>query len=309
MNYKNVCKILASLIIICAVILPNFASAVTVGPVKLEYNVDPGTVITGEFYVKNEEEGTKTFYPSYEKFTEPNATKLFSKEQSAIALWVKTVPSVTLKSGEDKKIPFTITVPKDAPPGGHFAVVWWSTTPPSGEGSQVAIITRAGILVYLNVSGEVTGAATASAFTTAGGKKLFWNNPLPLLVSLRVDNNMNIYVKPQGDVRLTSLFGNIRSNVPLNGKNYQILPSSSRSIDGITFEDDGFMFGPYKISSDVSFSESAAAQPISFWIWVLPWKLLVTLILVVLIVVVGGPIFLKKYNNWVIAQARKGGNI
>ncbi len=285
---------------------PAVVEAVTVGPAKLEYNIDPGTVIKGEMYLKNEEKERKTFYPSYEKFSEPvGGQKVFSKDKSTLSLWIKTEKSVTLESGADIKIPFTIEVPTDAPPGGHFAIVWWSTSPPAESGeSQVSIVTRAGILVYLNVSGEVQGDAHISSFSTNSGKNLFWGTPVPLPITFAVKNEMNIYIKPVGEIKITNLFGKTREAISLNPKGLQILPQSIRNMDNLALVREGFMFGPYKVTADLSYAEDKT-DAASFWIWVLPLKVLIVLILVLLFIVFGVPRLLKKYKERIIAQALK----
>ncbi len=285
---------------------PSRVEAITVGPAKLEYNIEPGTVIKGEMYLKNEEKERKTFYPTYEKFTEPvGGQKVFSKDRSTLSLWIKTEQSVTLESGADIKIPFTIEVPADAPPGGHFAIVWWSTSPPveSGE-TQVSIVTRAGILVYLNVAGEVKGDAHISSWNTLNEKNLFWSNPSPLALTLAIKNEMNIYIKPAGEIKITNIFGQTRETIPLNPKSLQILPQSIRNMDGLALVSDGFMFGPYKVSANLSYAEDKA-DTATFWIWVLPLKMLVILLVIILFILFGLPRILRRYNERIIAQALK----
>jgi hypothetical protein len=46
------------------------ASAVTVGPVRLEYSVNPGDVVTGDILLLNEGNTDQSFYSSFERFTE-----------------------------------------------------------------------------------------------------------------------------------------------------------------------------------------------------------------------------------------------
>ncbi len=142
---------------------PKNADAITVGPVKLEYSVNPGDTVTGEMFIKNEEKEDRIFYPSLDRFTEQNGNKVFTKDKNLLADWFHTDASVTLKSGEDKKVPFQLIVPAYAPPGGEFAVIWWGTNPPTSATSseqQVSIQTRAGILMYVNVSGKINNAAS-----------------------------------------------------------------------------------------------------------------------------------------------------
>jgi hypothetical protein len=305
MNARSIAVIM-SVIAACVFLLPHVADAVTVGPVKLEYTVDPGTSLEGEFFLKNEELETKTFYPLIEKFNEVDGNKVFSQDTSTLAVWLDTAPSVTLAPNQDIRVPFTISVPRNAPPGGHFAVVWWSTTPPVIEGGQqVAVVTRAGILVYLNVNGEVTGSASIADLGL--GKSVFWSIPDAIPVTANIKNDMNIYIKPQGDITLTSIFGSTKASVPLNAKGLQVLPQSEKGIPEISLDTPGLLFGPYKLNAAMEYGENDSKGTIeaSRWVFFLP----IHIIIIALLLIFGVPALLKRYNKWVINQARQGGRM
>ena len=149
-------------------------NAVTVGPAKLELSVDPGEVVKGEFFLQNDEKVARKFVAVFEGFTEEGVEKVFFSDTSDLASWFKTRDDIVLGPGEFQNVPFTLTVPKDAAPGGHFAVIWWGTASP--ESKQVSIVTRAGILVYLRVSGEVNESAELLKFAAEGG---FFQTKMP----------------------------------------------------------------------------------------------------------------------------------
>ncbi len=290
-----------------SVFLPFSASAITVGPVKLEYTVDPGMTVTGKMYIKNEEPDGMTFYPSVERFIEQNGDKQFIKNDSIIADWLKVSP-VKLAANKDTEVPFTIVIPKDAPPGGQFAVVWWSTSPPGDVNTQqVSIQTRAGILVYINVSGNIIEKTTVSKFDTTSGGHFFGDSVIPFY--LKVSNDGNIYVKPTGKITISNVFGSVKDSVSINDKKFQILPGSYRVFADMVWSGKGFFIGPYKVTAAVSYNEKTADVIYSsFWVWIFPWKIILIALLIGLVVLLLVYVFFRSYNKWLLKQFSKRNN-
>ena len=144
--------------------IPFASHAVTVGPAKIDVSIDPGQTAVGEIYLANETGIKSTFYSGFEKFIEKNNERIFLPgEPTDLTSWFKMPQSVTLEPGEDIRIPYEIVVPEDAPPGGHFAIIWWSTNPPGGPGGA-RIVTRAGIVTYIRISGEIIESANVLNF-------------------------------------------------------------------------------------------------------------------------------------------------
>ena len=123
-------RIIYIALIVGTLAVPMLTQALTVGPVKLEYSVQPGDTVRGEMIVQNEENIERTFYPSSERFIEVNGEKRFSKDENNLSSWFVMQSSITLKPTEQRVIPFTINIPSNADPGGHYAVIWWSTASP-----------------------------------------------------------------------------------------------------------------------------------------------------------------------------------
>lgn len=274
--------------------------AVTVGPVKLEYSVDPGAIINGELFLQNEGAATNTFYPSFEKFTEANGEKRFMKEDTDLPTWFKIPGSIVLKAGESRQIPFTLNIPQNAPPGGHFAVIWWSTTPPGPAGQQVSITTKAGIVVYLRVSGDIKESADISLSVPG---RIFGS--LPVNIGVMVKNTGNSYIKPLGELTLRNIFGQTRLSAPVNKYGTNILPESERSFDA-AFDSSDFFLGPYTIKANIIYGDKATKFTDSYLIWILPWKGIVVIVLILLIIFLGIPRSIKRYNAWIVKKARGG---
>ena len=283
--------------------LPNSILALTVGPAKMEHSIDPGNIISGNLFLMNETGGTQTFYPSFEKFIEADGEKQFlPKEPSELVKWIKVVDSVTLASGEQKDIPFSINVPKNASPGGHFVVIWWSTSPPSAT-NGASIVTRAGILVYLRVSGDIKESARILNFSS---NKKFYSG-LPINFSLSFENTGNVYLKPKGSIKIKNFFGLIKKNLIINENELQVLPESRKNFN-IIWNSSGwkdFAIGPYKAEINLKYGEKENQISEKIWIFIFPWKIILAAILILIIIffiLIKG---IKKYNKWIFSKYSK----
>lgn len=279
--------------------VPLLSHAVSVGPVRLEYTVDPGKSVQGQLYLKNDSSVTQTFYPSFEKFTENNGQKVFSKESSDLATWFRMPASVTLAPDEYQYIPFTIKVPQNAPPGGHFAVIWWSNAPPGGDSSQVAIVTRAGILVYVTVTGNVKETGTIKSFAPT----TWFFTDTPLKFALKFQNSGNTYLKPTGVLKLQSLFGGTVAQAPVNDLRANIFPGTDK-VFNLEIDPPGPTFGLYHAVVDVTYgSLSTSTASAGAWFIAAPLGILLPIILALILIIFVIPKGLRKYNSWVIKKA------
>jgi hypothetical protein len=282
----------------------SFVLAVTVGPAKIEYRVDPGTTISDKLFIVNEGQEEQTFYAAFEKFAVENGqTKFLPSEPAELAEWFKMEKSVTLKAGEQKEIPFTIEVPKNAPPGGHFAVVWWGTAPPGG---QVAIVTRAGILVFLQVSGEVNEKGDITEFSLIKGRFIF---KLPDDFVVNFQNQGNTYLKPLGEIAIKNIFGSSIAAFKVNFKERIILPENSQLLDiAKKFDKPPFAFGLYKAELALQWGEKGNSVQRDIWFFVFPWKTVLIVIIILAALLFIATKGIKKYNQWLLKKYSTNSN-
>lgn len=278
---------------------PLSSNAVTVGPVKLEYSVDPGQVIEGQMFLMNEEQKTQTFYPSFERFTEEDGVKVFLKENSDLSTWFSIASSITLSPGDKKDVPFSIKIPENASPGGHFAVMWWSTTPPDKNNQTVSIVTRAGVLVYLRVSGNVVEKGNIHSFYS--GNRLILSFPVSFTTIFYNDGNVDL--TPEGSVVISNVFGSERGTLPINSNGASILPQSSKSFNA-EWDGSGFFFGPYKARVILKYGSSNLTAESYQWIFMFSWYA-VLIIALLIVVIFAFPRLIKAYNRRVIEKYRQ----
>lgn len=274
--------------------IPASVFAVTVGPTKIAERANPGDTINGNIVLINDTNEEQTMYPSFEKFTESGGQKQFLPgEPTALTNWFRLPQSVTLDPREQKNIPFTIAVPNGAPPGGHFAVIWWGNAPPKG---QVSIVTRAGILVYLQVSGEINENGEVLAFKPKG----FVSAGLPYEFELVFKNGGNTWLRPSGDILIKNIFGTTRAIFRTNSAERIVMPGNEENLRvAPKFEKPPFLIGLYKAELSLAWGETAEKFEKNAYFVVLP-LLPLTIALVVLAALYLG---VRKYNAWIIKKA------
>ncbi len=302
------------------------AMALTVSPVKAELSGDPGVTIQSEIILMNEQKETKTFYASFEGFEAQGetGTPSFFPGKEGLPTWITAQTEITLNPGEKITIPFSVVVPKDAEPGGHFAAIFWSTVPPQGtEGGQVSVGAKIGSLILLKVSGETKEGGGVLEFSANNNQKFF--SSLPISFVYRFQNSGSDRVKPEGEIKIRNTFGGTSATLSANENAGNVLPSSVRKFEvswigeGVTIEDgkegffgmaakewNNFTFGRYTAELNLKYGQDNKIANASFSFFVIPWQLLSIILVVLALLGFVGMIGLKKYNRWIIAQAVGG---
>lgn len=192
-------------------------------------------------------------------------------------------------------IPFSITVPDDAAPGGHFAAILIGTKA-FEENEGAALVETSQVvtsLVFLSVAGDVLESGQIREFTTS---KTITESP-DIDFSVRFENTGNVHLQPQGNITITNMWGKERGVVPINMNSQfgNVLPESVRKYNFSWSGDWSFAdIGRYKAVVALAYgSESRQFTDAVTTFWVLPWRAL----LLVLFIIVG--------LVWCVVQAVK----
>lgn len=300
-----------------------YTQALTVSPARLEVTADAGQTLIGEIEIFNEQSAPRTFYTSYENF-EPrgdSGAPYFVGAQNGLATWIQTQSEVVLQPGERAKVPYSISIPANAEPGGYFAAIFFGDQPTGNtKGGEVSIGGKIGILVLLRVAGDIVEQGGLSEFTTATGTSFF--SSLPVTFTYRISNAGGDRIVPIGEVRVKNMFGITSATMHANETEGSVLPGSARKFSVVWGEiannNEGssfvrtvlaqlkdFHFGYYNAIIDVVWGQTQQKGNASFSFFVVPWQLLSVigaLLFLVWIVLVRG---LRRYKRRVIEQAMR----
>jgi hypothetical protein len=296
--------------------------ALTISPAKIALSANPGETIEFRMSVRNDLDKSATFYSTIENLTVKGGEEpVFLPADFGLPTWIEVQKEITLGPKERVEIPVLIRVPKDAPPGGHYAAIFWQTAPPDRKEPGIGIVTKVGALILLEVSGEVVEKAEVLSF---GAEKKFFTH-LPVNFSFDLKNEGNVHIIPEGRVYIKNLFGKTVTSLNVNPGGFYALPQTTRrfftqsfepkggmpKIEGKGFftelkrEISGFALGYYRANLNLEYGKGKKVIEANFGFWVLPIRVLSLSLLILAIILLILTKGISAYNRWIINRAKK----
>jgi len=291
---KNYSLLIALFVVGLSVFGMNVANALTASPAKLEISGDAGTTLTGIIELYNEKETSQTLFTSYENFesSDDSGAPRFVGGGEGLATWLNANDVITLGPKERSEIPYTISIPTDAEPGGYFAALFFGTQPPAAQGGEVSIGGRLGVLMLLRVNGDVPESAGILDFASLDEKKSF--NKTPVTFSYRFSNTGGDRVVPKGTIELKNTFGVVRDTIDPNPTEGSVLPGTARRFTntweaGYDGNPKGFIanakaqwsdfhFGWYTAQLNLSYGQKNQSADEKYSFMMFPWQLLIVVL-------------------------------
>lgn len=292
----------------------NAAQGIEISPALVELNGAKGNTYSINLKVTNVTLTDLFYTSSIEDFSAKDETgtpQILLDSQlpasASIKTWVKSPSSFTLKSRESRTITVLVTIPQGAEPGGHYGVVRFSGRPPELESTGVALSASAGTLLLIRVDGKINESATVKEFYSAqNNKQSFFFETSPVSFVARIKNDGNIHIKPIGTIEVKDMFGNVSSTIALNDSKSNVLPDSIRRFDSQT--DNKWMFGRYTADLVVGYGTTGQALTSTISFWVIPYRLILTILFISATVIYVLSRVIKVYNKRIIAKALKAQN-
>jgi hypothetical protein len=211
---------------------PVFAQAaagITIIPPKFELFANPGDTITETIRVKNNSDTPQTYGIVIEDFSSAGEEGQVVLEEGetdtnfSLKKWIEpSTQNLVVQPNEETPFPFTINIPKDAEPGGHYASVLFQIGGPTVEG-VTNVKQRVGALILLRISGNVVEKAQIDSFDAPKFSKKG-----PVIFTLRVKNDGTTHINPGGTIIVTDMFGKKVDELPLMSAN--VFPGSIRKM-------------------------------------------------------------------------------
>lgn len=289
-------------------------------------------MVSSEFKITNDTDSIQTYYTQVENFEAGDETgnPQFVQTKEGLAVWTQVTSSFSVAPSEQKSIPFSIRIPRNAEPGGYFASIFVRTTPPPTSGNEVSIGARLGTLVLLRVNGEIQEGVDILEFSTKDKKRFFTS--LPVEMYYRFQNTGADRVKPEGEVIIKNLIGLKAKILNANRTDGSVLPRSIRRFDMAWMNGGGgqedpalivaarnpggfldeakyqwnhFAFGYYTANLDITFGENNNTAGGTFRFFVFPWQLLTIIVTGLIIALIALRFILKRYNRYIISKHQR----
>lgn len=259
-------------------------------PTSIRLSLNPGETWSGTITVINPNIFDLKVNPEKENLgggAEGVVELLGENVSYGLASWIHyNEAQLSLKPEERREFPITISVPKNAQPGGHYAAVLFrGLTSSETQGTGVGISGRVGSIVLVEVSGETFKTGTveeviAPKFISHG----------PLEVGFKIKNTGNTHFSPEGKIVISGLL----QNKELTWEPRVVFPGYDRTFK--TSWDQRYLFGPLtvKITTQIPGGENLIID--SFTIWAFPWQEFVIIIVVLVVLVVLFRFFKKRFK-------------
>lgn len=279
------------------------------GRSRFTYALAPGSRVTDALAVVNRSDTTiKLKVYASDAFTTPSGgidLLTADKKPRDVGSWITMKSTtLTLKSGQSAKVPFTLTVPADATPGDHSGGVVTSLITGT-QGKTVRLDRRLGSRLYLRVNGPLDPSLTVGDLHATYQGTLNPARSGSLHVTYTVENTGNVRLKARQLLRTGGLFGLIGQDAALPDLP-EILPGSSLTR---TFTVNGIHPG-VRLDTDVVLQPLASddlpalragqvTASRSLWAW--PWGQLI--VLAALAAAAGGYALLRKRRGRKVEHA------
>lgn len=243
---QKVCGTFIAMAIVLSMALPAYAQnavSVTLTPPLFQITIGPGESWVSSLKVVNNNPYDQTYYAQVvdmEANGEAGQSKFIPVlgesdpilAASQLARWVGLAPGpVFIKAGESANVPFTVRIPENAEPGGHYAAILVGTQPvaTTTKASAMKISTYVSSLIFVRIKGEVIESGRIREFTT--DHDLYQETKADF--RLRLENTGNTHIKPMGDVTIFNMWGKERGKVLINqDANFgHVLPNSIRRFE------------------------------------------------------------------------------
>lgn len=259
------------------------ALSVTVTPPLFQLSIAPGETWASSLKVVNNNDYDVTYYanvvdfeaqgedgkgeliPLIQEFDDPR------RHTYSLASWVDiSSEPIFVPRGQSGNVPFTVSIPQNAEPGGHYAAILVGTQPPAqtGGGPSLRISSFVSSLLFTKVSGEVVESGRVREFRT---ERLVYEQPEADFL-LRFENTGNTHLRPQGDITIYNMWGKKRGEIAINQKSNfgNVLPESTRRFSFSWESDSGaFDIGRYSAVATLAFGDEGkqnASATTYFWV-------------------------------------------
>ncbi len=221
---------------------------ITLSPSSTTVEIDAGTVQRGTMTVRNDGDVAYGFsvyarpYGVVNELYEPDFTN--QQANTSVYKWVQfDQTKYQVAAGESVEVKYTIRVPENATPGGHYGVLFAETDEQALEGTGVARKKRVGNLMYVTVKGEYKTSGAFKEFILP-----FWQTRAPVVSSVRVENTGNADFRARVSTIAKDMFGRTKytyTSDPI------VLPSTTRLVE-MKWEA-APNFGIFKVDQSIEF--------------------------------------------------------
>lgn len=267
------------------------------GSLSVILEADPGQTKTGSTNVTNLSTDTLKVKTSFADFVVDNEEGIPTIVETGSSVWSMSLwASVSaedeeffLEPNETKEVEFTIDVPQDATPGGHYAMILF--TPAIVQEEEIAgplIEHKVGNLIKMTVSGEIYESAEIVEFSAP-----YFSEFGPIDLTLRILNDGNTHIPTSGSVKIYNTLNQEVAEWEIQSAN--VFPTAIRAWD--TTWEGKWRFGLYNAEVEVMYGSEDTPLTADVFFWIIPWRLILAITAVITLLIIWGYAIEKKNKS------------
>jgi preprotein translocase subunit SecG len=283
----------------------------------MEEIMDPGELTVKQISITNNSDKSETFYLNlmgFEAKGDKGQVRLIEPDASPsiFSSWVDFPDQgIEVGPGERKEVKYTINIPENAGPGGHYGAILVGNKPakdvegaPGDKGAVISVSQQTASLILLHITGDVVENARVKEFFT---EKKIYSTPFEINFNTTIENLGNVHIKPIGIIKIKNMAGMEVEEIDFNKTNSNILPGTIREFERKWA--DKFGFGRYSAELVLSYGTDPASggegkKSLTSYVhfWILPSKIVIPALIGLVAVVILLIIFVKLQKKRAIKK-------
>ncbi len=262
-------------------------SADETGNLSVDLYGNPGDTLNSTTKVTNLSEETLKIKTELFDFIVESESGVPTFVESGSSIWsmskwigvAEEYQEFLLEPNESKDVPFTIDIPQDATPGGHYTSILFTPVIVEEEVVGPLVEHKLGTYVKLTVSGDIKESAEITEFSAP-----FFSEYGPIPLTLKILNDGNTHIPVSGTVTIKNTLGNEVAEWIIKPAN--IFPTAVRLWE--TEWKGTWRFGIYKAEVELAYGVDDLPLSSEVYFWVIPWKVVIAVLVVVILLIIVG---------------------
>lgn len=257
--------------------------SLNVSPTVIELDANPGGKQEGSFKIINGSDIALELVTTPKNFVasdEIGGVNLTEDDTSySLADWISVSPETASVDARGSQIfNYTITVPQDAEPGGHFGSIIVQTEGVRIDETGPAVSQEVGPLILVRIAGDTFQEASIVEFATTDR----FQEKGPVTFQTRIENTGNVHFKPRGTITIKNMFGKTVTTIDLEEKN--VLPDSIRKLTN-DWNPTGISIGRYTADLTLVYGVDDKIVTASTSYVLFPYKTVLPLVVALVVIV------------------------
>lgn len=279
---------------------------ISVSPVSLDLTVTASQHVESSFRVYNNTDHELHAKISLKKIIPAEGSEGYqladATPQDDFISWISYSPVLDIPAQQWATVPFTITVPKTTQ-HAYYPVFFIQDGTAVQDDLTTQVAGGVGVITAITVASP--NAILGASLKDFRSASILYNS-LPVAFTTVVKNDGNIHVRPRGNIFISSASKKDIAILEVNKDKSAIIPDSSRVFTQVWNAGDRWLIGRFTARLVLVYDTGDRDETISAitTFWIIPWKIILLIIGVIIVIGVVGRFLVRLYIRNVLARAK-----